>query len=208
MDSRVQDWITTYKYGVGTIEQIKTGNLKTFLLKGDEDFQKLLSERTGLIIIPKVIGIYQYRTPKKESLKERKDRLYVENKMDELELRMIELEFGLQEKCHPRLIHVSCLESISHILNTALQDPAQRIKISQIERLPNFFDKDIYRFYELVDEEATLLEAKGEEPTSDEIKEILVKMAPEFKALYEHYSQFRFTRNEWVSIYKHFDYLD
>lgn len=198
------DWITTYLYGVGNLDEITQKKCKTIPINKDLNYKELISPTEDIILRPKFIGIYQEREPAKEDIEERIERLHYEEKLTKLDDMLLSRWWDSNDFCHNELIHIIYDNSIipSGEIKIAIKDKINRITLSQLDSVPNFNEKDIYLFYEAICESVNIENLESKSP--NELREINKKFLPKFQEIAEQFKHFGFTKNEWVSVYKHF----
>jgi len=206
MESKIPAWITNFLYSIGTLDEIKRGTCKRTLIKPEQDYTKKLSQNAGVILVPKLIGIYQTREPASETPKKKKERGEVGEKMGELDDKFLEGVWRIRDNINPQLIHIGYNPEIwpLDILQISLNDGLRRVKISPIDSLPNFFQKDNITLYEIVEENATLLGDDESKLSREENRAINRRFIPQVKKLEEELKPFGLTRDEWVNINLYF----
>lgn len=199
----IPEGITKYSYSTGTLEEIKKGKISRIQIGMETpNYSEVLFRKEGQILIPRVAGVYQERELTIETAQEREERKYVEAKMRELDNKMLSKMKGITDKIHPNLIHIGYDPHIwtRKNLEMVLNDTLNRIALSPVISMPNFFEKDIAAFDEIYDEEIRVV---GEDPSKvseEEYKKMAEKLTPKIEKLFEQLKQFGLTREEWCYI--------
>ncbi len=201
-EDRYTEWITTYFYSMDSIEKIKKGNLDKTLIKREEkiNFLELLSEQRGLILLPKLIGIYQYREPTPETPEKRKERIRVEEKRDLVIDRRLSERWGIVDNIYRNLIHIIYDSEIwkRDLLIETLNDELGRIALSPTLLTPNFYNKKTNLPDFLMLKEGEMREGKSPEDIGfEQQKKIEQKLIPEAKEIMKQLESFGLTKNEW-----------
>jgi hypothetical protein len=145
------DWLVGYRCGAGTIEEVKTGNLRDFSEFGDVNLisEIFKAERTrGEILIPSFVGVYQERKvvsvykDQEAVLKGFRKGVKVANSNTDRLL----LDNGWKDSCHRDLIQVFYDSDTSdrEIVLNLLGNEMGRVKISPIKSNISVYDKNTF----------------------------------------------------------------
>ena len=153
------DRITKYEFALGNIDQVKNGKFKEMRvspniedLELSSDFMKLC----GLSLF-KLVGVYQTSEFLLQTDRERhyKNKLTKIARATELLLDKIHQDYleqnEIKETFHPKLIHIGYEPGLdkSSIIDF-LQDDIRRIGYSPWDSLPNFYEKNIELWNDLL----------------------------------------------------------
>ena len=129
-----------FQYSFGGIKEISGGKCEKFGSLDDLDF----SVKSSVIIVPKIIGIYQFNRDLPEDIRE--VRGLVENDM-------IYLSFGKKENLDSGLICVAYdpTNLNQELIRRTIEDLSGRVKITEYHDLPNFEEKSTWNFIADID---------------------------------------------------------
>lgn len=201
-EDKYTEWITTYFYSIGSIENIKKGNLDRTRIKEEEkiNFLELLSEQRRLILLPKLVGVYQYNEPIPETPEKRKERIRIEEKRDLVIDRRLSERWGIVDNIYRNLIHIVYDPEIwkRDLLIETLNDELGRISLSPTLLAPNFYNKKTTLPDSLILKEHEMREGKSPEDIDfEQQKKIEQKLIPEAKGIMKQLEPFGLTKNEW-----------
>ena len=208
MKTKIPIWITTYFYSAGTVDEIKKGDSKRIqITKEIPDYTKSLNKNGNLIIVPKVVGIYQEREPAKETAYIRKERRRIEKKRDEVIEKRLSERWGIIDNLHPYLIYVGYEPNVftRDSLKGLLNDEMDRVGLSSISSMPNFFEKDQITLCNILVEEGEMYSDDVSKVSAEERVRVRRKFIPQIEKLSKQLKPFGLTRNEFYFIKSYYD---
>ena len=148
------DRVISYKYALGTGEQIRLGNFdkENFQRDPSQLVKKIIEQGTGLIV-PRFIGIYQFHEimphtgnqEERELIKdlERNEERH-QKSLNDLANLEIASSFGIKDNSHPGLIFVAYNPSIwtPDLVRESIGSRINRVIIAPFGEIPNFDGKD------------------------------------------------------------------
>ena len=197
---------TNYFYSIGSLEGIKEGNSEKYLLTRKKiDFKDLfVSKENNLILVPKIIGIYQCRKRNFDNPSDKhKWEKAIEYSNAAIDL-SISAEWRITDTINRDLIHIIFdPELISqNLIRKTLKDNLNRVGVSTLDNSLNFYEKDIYSVYELLSQSNDSRQGK-EDPAEIEpevLNASFVKLKPKAREVLGKIEPYGLTRDEWYNI--------
>lgn len=197
-----------FSYSVGDVEAITQGVLqKTRITRESGDYRRLLQNTESRSAMPSVVGIYQQnilpqaRTPQEERKLEA-----LLARMNDLLDADIQRYWNIRDPLHRGLIHIGYDKNTvtQEQLTACVTDPLKRIRISPLDRLPSFSQKDVALFDRLIDEYGKQHRAI-DKPVGDVMKHrsILESLRQQFEVIKEQWNPFGLTREDWYYLSWH-----
>jgi len=198
------DGVITYSYAMGTGEELRGSDFDSLeLMENPSSLLRALSEPSKGLIVPRFIGIYQgyeliahTRTPEEANAIEA-ERKYVnmmERAIDNAAGLSIFSKLGISDFVHPRLIHVGYNPDIwtPNLVRESVGDRLNRIAISSIQELPNFYRKDTRAIL-------TILE-KGQEifEVEEDRNKVIKALRPDIREFGDQSKLYGLTRAEYA----------
>ena len=141
------DTVTKYRYACGTSDQLAEGDLDN--LSTSDSIEDLDMSESGLIVVPKFVGVYQtkelqYKTQLERENKEDLDKFFnvLSSSYDEKNRDAMKL-FGITEQIDPRLIHVGFDQDVYDrgLVCLTFKGRSHRLAFSPCNNMPNFPEK-------------------------------------------------------------------
>ena len=200
-----QSTITSYMHSTGDVASVCKGSLpRTSMTTSEYDFKQLFHDAPSLIVVPRIVGIYQQSAPAHEKPEEKRQREDILRRMNEIMDADITRIWNVRDPLHRDLIHIGYDQRTltPELISTLVTDPLKRVRVTPLDQLPNFFEKDLTLFDQVLMEYGKRRETI--DPDRENVakhKAVLDELRPQLESVKESWKQFGLTREEWYYLH-------
>ncbi|MAG02105.1 hypothetical protein CMI42_02105 [Candidatus Pacearchaeota archaeon] len=195
----VAPWITSYKFSVGSLEDIARGIPdKTVFEEVKTGTYKDLLQNNSSILLPTVLGVYQQSEIAHETPDKKEERQKIEDLQSQAGVKMLLRFKGIEDNMDPNLINIAYDPSVltEPLIRELLGDELKRTTASPIGKLPNFYDKPIDDFYKLIADFMGNIDQKD----MDFCRDAFERMKKPAEDLFEKFKLYGLTRMEYLAL--------